>query len=121
MTNGSDSLQLPYGNRRRSVSFSEIIRLEGQGNYTRIYFQDGSSLLVALTIKRLLTRLPEASFLRLHRKHVVNRAFVLGINLRQHAVRLQTGEQVSIAHRKIAEVRLAINTACSKTENRCEG
>jgi hypothetical protein len=43
--------------------------LESNQNYTYCHFSDGSSLLVALTLKVLLSRLPTDALIRVHRKH----------------------------------------------------
>lgn len=108
-----DALLLPFHTGRRWVSLQQIVRLEGEGNYTQFFFADGSRLVVALTLKRLLARLPTGQFVRLHRKHVVNWAFIAGIRQRNHVVVLFTGDEISIARRRLPslmkEVRMGKN------------
>ncbi len=56
---------------------SEILFFEGESNYTRIHFNDGSKVLVSYTLKKVMEALPASSrFLRIHRTYVVNTLFV---------------------------------------------
>jgi two-component system, LytTR family, response regulator len=70
-----EALLLPFRAGRWWVDFGQIVWLEGIGNYTSCVFADGSQLVVALTLKRLFDRMPASQFVRLHRKHLINRAF----------------------------------------------
>jgi two-component system, LytTR family, response regulator len=99
-------LRLPFHAGSRNVAVRHIIRLESQENYTRCYFYDGSSLLVARTLKVLLERLPPDVLIRLHRKHAVNPQFVAQWHRADSFVLLLTGEQISIARRRTESVRL---------------
>jgi DNA-binding LytR/AlgR family response regulator len=100
------TLSLPFPKGRQTVSVQHIVRLEGEENYTRCYFYDGSSLLVARTLKVLLKRLPPNVLIRLHRKHAVNPQFVAQWHRAKSFVLLRTGEQISIARRRIDSVGL---------------
>lgn len=93
-------LLLPFPKGRRSVDLRHIVRLEGDYNYTCCYFSDGSHLVVALTLKKLLARLPDGALVRLHRKHAVNPGFVAEWQRKNHLVRMTTGDSVAIARRR---------------------
>lgn len=54
------------------VVFSEILYIEGQDNYVKFYFENQKSLLVRITIKELLEKLPENSFCRIHRSSIIS-------------------------------------------------
>jgi DNA-binding LytR/AlgR family response regulator len=56
------------------VVFSEILYIEGQNNYVKFYFENQKSLLVRITIKELLEKLPEQHFCRIHRSSIVSLA-----------------------------------------------
>jgi DNA-binding LytR/AlgR family response regulator len=56
------------------VVFSEILYIEGQDNYVKFYFENQKSLLVRITIKELLEKLPEKQFCRIHRSSIVSLA-----------------------------------------------
>jgi DNA-binding LytR/AlgR family response regulator len=94
------SLSLPFDHHRRRVPVQHIVRLEGDLNYTRCFFRNGTSLLVAITLKALLERLPEGRLVRVHRKHALNPDFVAEWNPYEGFVRLQTGERFPIARRR---------------------
>jgi two-component system, LytTR family, response regulator len=106
-----DGLVLPFPTGRRWVSLQQIIRLEGDGNYTTFFFADGSRLMVALTIKRLLARVPADKFIRIHRKHLINRAFVAGIQEGSFSIDLSNGDSISIARRRVTALRQEIGVS----------
>jgi len=111
MTYSTASIELPYINRRQTVQFDQIVRLEADVNYTLIYFCDGSQLLVARTLKRFYNQLPASDFIRAHRKHVVNRAFVGSLSSAGYSLQLLTGETIGISRRKLANVRHQLRVA----------
>ena len=54
-----------------ALKFSEILFLEGQGDYIRL--RTGKfNLVIHDTIKNFLTSLPEQQFMRIHKSYVVN-------------------------------------------------
>jgi DNA-binding LytR/AlgR family response regulator len=99
------ALRLPFQEGGRWVSFDQIVRLEGVGNYTSCVFAGGSALLVALTLRRLADRIPAGAFVRPHRKHLVNRAFIVRIRRDDPVVQLTNGERLEIARRRIWQLR----------------
>jgi len=54
-----------------ALEFSEILFLEGQGDYIRIRC-DQYTLVVHDTIKNFLSSLPEQEFMRIHKSYVIN-------------------------------------------------
>lgn len=55
---------------------SEIIRLEGEGNYTQFYLTQNRKYLSAKTMKEYEEILLQHNFLRIHKSHLVNRSFI---------------------------------------------
>ncbi len=55
---------------------SEIIRLEGEGNYSRFYLTGERKYLSAKTMKEYEEILLHHNFLRIHKSHLVNRSFI---------------------------------------------
>jgi two-component system, LytTR family, response regulator len=100
-----DALLLPFLAGRRWVNVEQIVRLESEGNYTVFFFADGSRLLMAATLKRLMARIPADQFVRLHRKHLVNRTFITAIRPDDFAVDLSNGDAVSIARRRVSTMK----------------
>ena len=103
------ALLLPFQAGRRWVSLDQIIRLEGEGNYTTCVFADGSALMVALTIKRLQDRIPAGLFVRPHKKHLLNRAHVADVSTNTFIVSLDNGDKVDIARRRVSAFKREMN------------
>ncbi len=55
----------------------EIIRLEGESNYTKFFFSNKTSLLTTHTIKTYEEILVNFGFIRVHKSHLVNKAHVI--------------------------------------------
>lgn len=55
----------------------EIIRLEGEINYTKFFFCNRKPLLVSKTLKEYEELLQEHGFLRIHKSHLVNKKHVV--------------------------------------------
>jgi two-component system, LytTR family, response regulator len=55
----------------------EIIRLEGESNYTKFFFANKTSLLTTYTLKNYEDILINYGFLRVHKSHLVNKAHVI--------------------------------------------
>jgi two-component system, LytTR family, response regulator len=58
-----------------AVFFSpaNIVRLEGEGNYTRFFLQDGRKHVSSKTMKEYEEILLQHNFLRIHKSHLVNK------------------------------------------------
>ncbi|GAA4405478.1 hypothetical protein GCM10023187_23880 [Nibrella viscosa] len=95
-------LTLPFWGYRKKMPMYQIVRLEGEGNYTRFHFNDGSELMVSLTLKKMETRLPAGLFVRLHKKNIVNLMYLEDIQYdqQQMTVGLANGDQVDVSRRK---------------------
>lgn len=59
-----------YGNL--IVEISQILRLEGDSNYTHIYLTDGQKFLISKTLSTFEEFLPKDIFIRVHKSHIVN-------------------------------------------------
>jgi two-component system, LytTR family, response regulator len=55
----------------------DIIRLEGEGNYTKFFFADKKFLLTTYTLKNYEDILINYGFIRIHKSHLVNKAHVI--------------------------------------------
>ncbi len=60
--------------------------------------------MVALTIKRFHDPMPPGAFLRLHRKHLVNRGYVATNQPDEYWQRLTNGDRVAVARRRAETV-----------------
>lgn len=79
------------------VKYDDIVRLEGDRNYTRFILVDGSTILTSRNISFYELLLPEY-FVRVHKRHLLNRRFVSGFGKQQ--VLMKDGFMAQIARRK---------------------
>lgn len=84
----------------------QIIRLEGEGNYTRFSFENGHSLLIAYTLKNYEAMLLPHGFLRVHKSHLVNIAFVKGY--KDNTLIMTDQSMVEISRRRKEDVLKAL-------------
>jgi two-component system LytT family response regulator len=82
---------------------SEIIRLEGESNYTRFYFANQKPMLVSRTLKEYEDILAEHDFIRAHKSHLVNKRFVKHLD-KEGLLWLTDGSHIVVSRRKKEEV-----------------
>jgi len=83
------------------VHYDEIIRCEANGNYTCVYFHDGSFLMLTKTLKHYASKLEDHGFLRIHKTHLVNLKYVRSYVKGKHPyVELKDGSNVEVSLRK---------------------
>jgi two-component system LytT family response regulator len=86
---------------RELFNSSSIIRIEARSSYSKLFFDNGNTLVVARTLRWFEGRLPAQQFIRTHRTHVVNKDFINWyLNGTQSKVYLVNGEQVEVAKRR---------------------
>lgn len=81
----------------------EIIRLEGEGNYTRFFFQSRKPLLLAKTLKDYEELLLQYGFIRVHKSHIINRSCIASMSADGWLV-LQDGARIKVSRRRKEEV-----------------
>lgn len=82
---------------------SEIIRLEGESNYTRFHFASQKPMLVSRTLKEYEDILAEHDFIRAHKSHLVNKKFVKHLD-KEGLLWLTDGSHIIVSRRKKEEV-----------------
>ncbi len=82
---------------------SEIIRCEGESNYTTFYLEHSKPLIVSHTLKEYESMLADYGFTRVHKSHLVNMKFVSRMD-RDGFLWLQNGESVPVSRRRKEEV-----------------
>jgi two-component system LytT family response regulator len=70
--NGDVTIALPEINGFTIVKVKDIIRCEGERNYSRIFFNDGKSVLVSRTLLEFDNLLVQHGFFRIHRSHLIS-------------------------------------------------
>lgn len=59
---------------RQLVDAAQIIRLQGERNYTWLYLANGDKHLGCITLKRMEAQLPQ--FLRINKGHLINPVYI---------------------------------------------
>jgi len=81
----------------------DIIRLEGESNYTRFFFSNHKPVLVSKTLKEYEELLTPYDFLRVHKSYLVNRTYVQHMD-REGVLWLTDGSHILVSRRKKDEV-----------------
>jgi two-component system LytT family response regulator len=81
------------------LAIKNIIRVEGERNYSYIYLKDGSKKLVAKTLSDLEELLDDKGLFRCHRSHLVNFSKIAGLKSRLFLT-MSDGVEVPISRRK---------------------
>ncbi|RRA99502.1 LytR/AlgR family response regulator transcription factor [Larkinella rosea] len=91
-------LTMAVGAHTDWVLVDQIVRIQGDGNYSQVYTVNGRVYLIAVTLLKLGQRLP--TFLRIHKSHLINPTYVGPIQKRIKAnthLLLTTGDEVPIS------------------------
>ena len=99
-----NQLFIPTNKGHKAVWAKNIIRIEANSNYCRIYFDNEDPLTVAKLLHWFEGRLPDEYFYRIHRTHIVNRLFISTIS-NDSKLTLINGEQLQTSRRKKNIVR----------------
>lgn len=104
--------QKDTGNFKLALSTSEgtfffdpkdIIRLEGESNYTRFFLSNHKPVLVSKTLKEYEELLTAHDFIRVHKSYLVNRTYVRHMD-RDGVLWLTDGSHILVSRRKKEEV-----------------
>jgi two-component system, LytTR family, response regulator len=88
---------------------ADIIRLEGQGNYSKFFFADKTFLLTTYTIKNYEDILINYGFIRVHKSHLVNKAHVINY-MTDGMLTMSDFSKVEISRRRKEEVMEQLNS-----------
>lgn len=100
-------LAIPTVNGAMFFSPADILRLEGEGNYTRFYLANGQKHLSAKTMKEYEEILLQHNFLRIHKSHLVNRKFI-NHYLNEGSVILADKTSLPVSRQRKQEVAAAL-------------
>lgn len=70
------TIALPEMNGFAIIKVTNILRCEGERNYTRVFYQNGTSVLISRTLLEFDQLLVPHGFCRIHRSHLVNLKYV---------------------------------------------
>jgi two-component system LytT family response regulator len=102
----SSSFHLVVPTRQGDMYFpsDKIVRLEADRNYTWIYLLDKPKFLASKPLKEFEDILTEQDFIRAHKSHLINKAFITRIT-QKHEIVLNDDTKIEVARRRWQEVR----------------
>ena len=90
----------------QSVCVKDIVRLEGEGNYSKFYMNDGSKIVSCRTLKYFENFLLERGFIRPSKSAIVNMNAIQTIDFNiQKSIRLINDCQIAISRRQIKPLK----------------
>lgn len=92
-------LALPGINEIQYVLIDEIIHLQAERNYTRIYFNNDRNFLSAKTLLEYEKLLQDSGFSRIHKSHLVNNKYI-SVYDRKGVIKLCDGTELEVSRRK---------------------
>lgn len=108
--NSSKKIALPTHEQVDFVDINNIIRLEGENNYTHVFLSNNSRKLISKTLKEFENLLSDLGFVRIHRSHLVN-ANHIETYLKNDGgyIVLNNGHRLPISRNRKAEILEKIN------------
>ncbi|HEU4553866.1 MAG TPA: LytTR family DNA-binding domain-containing protein [Chitinophaga sp.] len=91
---GSDHITLRVDYGLVKIFFADILFMEGLDNYLKIHLKDKTPLVVRMTMKTILEKLPPAAFARVHRSFIVPLSQVAAV--RNKMIALHCGEEIPL-------------------------
>lgn len=80
---------------------SEIILLQGEGNYTRLFLLDGTSVIVGINLRKLEGRFLQHNFFRTHKSYMINMNYVHSTqNFSSNTVMMKNQMTAHVSRRK---------------------
>jgi DNA-binding LytR/AlgR family response regulator len=109
VADADETIAVELGGVTRYLRRSEIVYVEAQRDYVRLHTR-ASGHLVRVPLASLEQRWAGAGFLRVHRRYLVNAAFVEGLRSvgGRSSIDLGEGQSVPVSRRHAAEVKEAL-------------
>ena len=98
------SIIIPNGNHQVVIQTEQLMCLEGCGNYTFLYTNDGKRYLVSKTLKSYAAILDDQVFLRVHKSWIINLKYLQEFCEYERSLKLRGGREIAISRRRIREV-----------------
>jgi two-component system, LytTR family, response regulator len=97
-----EKISLSYLGGFKLVDVSDIMYIEGDGNYCTIFLKNTEKIVVTKQIGTYEDVLPASKFYRVHKSTIVNLKYVTGYNSSEGNVAImQDGNKLSISRRKL--------------------
>lgn len=83
-----------------SVNTNDISHLESDGNYTKVYLNNGKKVMVSRLIKEFEEMLAEHGFLRVHQSHLISLDHLFSFEKTTSTVTMSDGTVIPVSSRK---------------------
>ncbi|RRB03817.1 LytR/AlgR family response regulator transcription factor [Larkinella rosea] len=114
-TASDSALQLYFrGSRQHVFQTSDLVCLQGDGNYTWLHWRNRPSIIMPKTLKQLAIKLPADDFIRVHRNSIVNCQYVDRLERLKTglgAIHLTNGTVVPVSRRRWEEISELLSNA----------
>ena len=91
------------------IDINSVLRVEAISNYSKLFFEDGKTLVVAKLLSWFEKKLTAVHFIRLHRGHLVNIRHIKACdNYNNGEVVLVNNERLAVSRRKRPDFKKAI-------------
>lgn len=94
-------LLLPHNTGIAIIDTTTIIRIQAISNYSKLFFSNNQTMVVAKVLKWFEGKLDSQVFLRIHRTHLVNKYFIHQY-IHGGSIQLKNGERLEISKRRKA-------------------
>jgi two-component system, LytTR family, response regulator len=96
-------IYLPTNRGIEIILVNDIIRIQSSSNYSKLYFSNGKTLVVAKVLRWFEEQLHQYHFVRIHRTHLVNMNYMQSYQKNDGGqLLLHNGESIKVAKRKKA-------------------
>lgn len=89
----------------RFFKIQDLVRLEADSSYTHLYTTQKKKITASKTLKYFEEMLEEHGFLRVHKSHLINPAFIERINGDHTMIFMTDGGEVEVSRRKKEEMK----------------
>jgi two-component system, LytTR family, response regulator len=97
----TNCILVPSDKGLQVINVHSIIRVQSISNYSKLFFKNGKTLVVAKVLRWFEERLSAHRFMRIHRTHLVNSHCLLSFNKNNTVeIELVNGERFKVARRK---------------------
>lgn len=104
MQNTNNILLLTHSAGTAVIDTASVIRIEAISNYSKLYFANGKTLVVAKVLKWFEPLLADKGFVRVHRSHFVNTAWIETIEQFDLKIVLRNNVTIAVSRRKRSSI-----------------
>lgn len=105
-----NKIALPTSEGLQFVKLNQIMYCVADENYTNIFVSKNEKILVTKTLKYFEENLPNASFFRAHKSHIVNLNYIKLFNKAYNTVELEDGTILGVSMRRTDDFMNALKS-----------